>query len=110
MYSPIEYRIDGIWGGKRNGEFFPLRHLDKWKHGIHASWKPQYFTFAQNKILLPYNMYHLNMASKELRMARYKKLQMVDPAKSYDYLIDEIGITLNAVSKKIEDMIKKDFL
>jgi hypothetical protein len=95
MYARDTYRVDGIWGGKRqvrllriaDGVLAPEGHL-------HLSWAA--FIPGARIAHADFNLYHLKMITPERRRARAALYNHLDPERrmqkmGYDYLADDAG-------------------
>ena len=90
MYSPTEYRVDGLWGEKIQHRLFraydPANYRSQDLHGL---WYPSDLGFkARNSGL---NLYHLKMIEPKRRIARRDLYHYLDPRHvhqevGYDYL------------------------
>jgi glycosyltransferase involved in cell wall biosynthesis len=101
MFTPSDYRTDGIWGGRTRARLFPLTAdamvPDDALHGQWLTWPTQ----------MPHrhadlNFYHLRMAHPARRALRRKLYAATDPERrfqlvGYDYLDDERGMVLEAI-------------
>ena len=100
MYSPTEYRVDGLWGRKRQRRLFPIfdglfpiaeRHSFSTKP-FHGEWAPNGYKIRHSHV----NLYHLKMIAPARREARRDLYNALDPDREfqkigYDYLADETG-------------------
>jgi hypothetical protein len=93
MYSPTEYRVDGIWGKKIQHRLFraydPAHYRSKDLHGL---WYPSGLGFKEEDSGL--NLYHLKMIEPRRRSGRKALYAHLDPENEmqdigYDYLADE---------------------
>lgn len=95
MYAPDTYRIDGIWGEKRQGRLLSLEDgVVEPKGDLHLPWA----SFIPKPRLghTSLNLYHLKMIAPQRRRARAALYKHLDPAGQmqklgYDYLADEDG-------------------
>lgn len=100
MYGPQSYRVDGIWGAKKQKRLFPIFNSQfpiTERSGfssaeLHASWVPPNYRQLDSKL----NLYHLKMIDPARRIARRDIYNALDPtgryqAVGYDYLADETG-------------------
>lgn len=102
MYSPDHYRIDGVWGEKRQARLLSLGEGVVTPPGeLHLSWH----SFIPNAQLhnTDINIYHLKMITAERRKARAALYNHLDPNRvmqsiGYDYLADDAGAELQAVA------------
>lgn len=100
MYSPTEYRVDGLWGAKRRRRLFPIfddlfpiaeRRSFSTKL-LHREWAPKGYKTRHSQL----NLYHLKMIAPARREARRDLYNALDPGREfqkigYDYLADETG-------------------
>ena len=95
MYSENRYRVDGVWGQKRQARLLSLSQGVLTPNGdLHLSWSS--FVPAPNLIDTDFNLYHLKMIAPERRKARAALYNLLDPEHrmqriGYDYLTDETG-------------------
>lgn len=103
LYAPDSYRVDGIWGAKRqarllrlgDGDFAPApTHL-------HSSWAS--FVPGVELRETPYQLYHLKMIEPRRRRARARLYRHLDPERrmqevGYDYLADESGAVFEKIA------------
>jgi hypothetical protein len=95
MYSESAYRVDGVWGSKRQARLLSLSQGVLTPRGdLHLSWSS--FVPAGNLIDTDFNLYHLKMIAPERRTARAALYNRLDPERrmqsiGYDYLADEAG-------------------
>jgi len=100
MYSPVSYRVDGIWGTKLQKRLFPIFNdqfpiTDKSgfsSAALHGSWVPPHYRQLDSHL----NLYHLKMIEPKRRVARRDLYNALDPGRryqkvGYDYLADESG-------------------
>ncbi|MDQ7744202.1 hypothetical protein [Hydrogenophaga pseudoflava] len=101
MYSPLHYRVDGVWGTKRQTRLFRLP--PQWQpqpRPLHTPWDQM---IPQVKIIeTDFNLYHLKMLTPERRRARAALYTHLDPEWryqpiGYDYLADDSGALLEAI-------------
>lgn len=101
LYSPNQYRIDGVWGEKVRARLFPLLDGQVFSDApLHAPWHP----LEQGCELrhLDINLYHLKMIRAERRAARAALYRRLDPESKYqkigyDYLADDTGMVLESI-------------
>ncbi|UVK40820.1 hypothetical protein LHFGNBLO_002342 [Mesorhizobium sp. AR10] len=101
MYSPTEYRVDGLWGEKIQHRLFraydPANYRSQDLHGL---WYPSDLGFkARNSGL---NLYHLKMIEPKRRIARRDLYHHLDPRHlhqevGYDYLAEEAGAVFDQI-------------
>jgi hypothetical protein len=102
MYGPDTYRVDGVWGRKRQvrllrideGVVAPEGHL-------HLSWA-SFIPGARIKDV-DFNLYHLKMITPERRRARAALYNHLDPdhrmqRTGYDYLADDSGAEFERIA------------
>lgn len=101
MFTPNQYRVDGLWQVKPRLRLFPcLPGMEPDGTELHGAW-------TRNGIGAPVrdtgmNFYHLRMASADRRKHRRDLYAAADPdrrfqAIGYDYLCDERGMVLKEV-------------
>lgn len=103
MYGPMHYRVDGLWGEKRQPRLISLREGLKRPQGdLHLPWS----TFIPEPRVndTPINLYHLKMIAPARRRARAALYNALDPngvvqPVGYDYLADEQGAVLEAIAR-----------
>jgi hypothetical protein len=106
LYAPDAYRVDGIWGRKRQARLFRLfdRQFPIAETGafdtaeLHQPWV-HYPTGRRRSDL---NLYHLKMITPERRRARSAHYNALDPQGQYqkvgyDYLADDSGAVLEQI-------------
>lgn len=106
MYHPHKYRIDGVWGQKRQARLLSLRNGIVMPAGnLHLSWT----SFIPQPRLhdTPFNLYHLKMLTPERRKARAALYNHLDPERrmqtiGYDYLADDKGTRLERIARDRE--------
>lgn len=101
MYGREVYRVDGIWGQKRQSRLLPLEHglLDP-REQLHLPWS--YFIPEHTLVSTDHNLYHLKMMTRERREGRAALYNFLDPERrmqtvGYDYLADDAGAEFEAV-------------
>jgi hypothetical protein len=101
MYSPDEYRIDGLWGEKRIARLLCLtRGISRPAGQLHLSWSS--FVPGVRVRHTRFNIYHLKMIAPQRRLARAALYRHLDPdnrmqAIGYDYLADDAGKILERI-------------
>jgi hypothetical protein len=101
MYSDRHYRIDGVWGQKRQARLLSLKHgLATPQGDLHLSWSS--FIPAPQLGHTDYNIYHLKMITPARRKARADLYNFLDPERrmqhiGYDYLADDAGAQLEQI-------------
>ena len=102
--SPDRYRADGIWGDKTVPRLYRLRvdhELDK--RELHGSKAPRQARVLGRYPIADLNVYHLGMLTPELREARRRRYELLDPTArwqpkiGYAYLTDTTGLRLRRV-------------
>ena len=100
------YRVDGIWGQKTEPRLYQLRpdhRLDR--RELHGSKAPKQARVEGRYPIADLNLYHLGMLTPELREARRKRYETLDPTArwqpkiGYAYLTDPTGLALRAIPK-----------
>jgi len=102
---PDTYRVDGIWGRKRQARFFKARpdHVFDSRQ-LHGHWAP---LNSMHRGALPEAdliIYHLRMIHEHDRRLRQARYQHLDPdcrwqAVGYSYLTDERGLRLEKLRR-----------
>ena len=100
LYAPDAYRIDGMWGKKRQGRLFPLfdflfpsRTSGRFRMDeFHSESFPTFYRRLSSGL----NLYHLKMIAPQRRRHRRDLYAALDPERrfqevGYDYLADESG-------------------
>jgi hypothetical protein len=101
MYGEQRYRVDGVWGQKRQARLLPLRHgLVVPRDQLHLPWS--YFVPAHQLKDTDFNLYHLKMITRPRREARAALYNFLDPERrmqvlGYDYLTDESGAAFEEI-------------
>jgi hypothetical protein len=101
MYSNRHYRIDGVWGQKRQARLLSLSQgVIRPDGDLHLSWSS--FIPAPHLSDTHYNLYHLKMITPERRKARAELYNFLDPERrmqriGYDYLADDAGAQLEPI-------------
>lgn len=119
MWTPNQYRVDGIWGNKKRPRLYRFEHNQRFSNKrIQQAPIP---LNGKQKVNIDLNIYHLKMIDPESRINRveaYKKtdpnyiyqkrgngrLKSIDPdgkfdKMGYDYLIDEQGMILKEIEQ-----------
>ena len=102
LYEPDQYRVDGVWGKKRQARLLCLADGVVRPPGeLHTSWA----SFIPRPQLreTQFNLYHLKMITAERRKARAALYNHLDPdrrmqAVGYDYLADDTGLQLEPIA------------
>jgi hypothetical protein len=101
MYSPTDYRVDGLWGAKIQYRLFktydPAIYQPK---DLHGQWYPSDLGFKERDSRL--NLYHLKMIEPKRRAARRDLYDYLDPGHlhqdvGYNYLTDEAGAVFERI-------------
>jgi tetratricopeptide (TPR) repeat protein len=101
MFSPTQFRVDGLWASKPRLKLFPARNvLVDPTVELHGSWVSDETGLLHRASGL--NLYHLRMATPERRQLRRDLYAAADPERrfqpiGYDYLTDERGMVLESV-------------
>lgn len=106
MYAPDAYRIDGVWGRKRQARLFrlmpdqfPIAERGSFETAaLHQPWVSAGWRQQQSGL----NLYHLKMIAPQRRQARSDLYSALDPERryqriGYDYLADEAGMQLERI-------------
>jgi len=102
LYTPRQYRTDGIWGAKRRIVIFPLLDGNVYSEAtLHMPKHPQNPDYTVVDVDI--NVYHLKHIRPELREQRRNLYERLDPshafqAVGYEYLTDEQGIRLKTIA------------
>lgn len=100
------YRVDGIWGQKTVPRLYALRpdhRLDR--RELHGSKAPRQARIEGRYPIADLNLYHLGMLTPELRDARRKRYELLDPTArwqpriGYAYLTDSTGLQLRKIPR-----------
>ena len=101
LYSPTTFRVDGIWGQKKQTRFFPAKPLENHNvSALHGQWfDPSNFEVKHSGL----NIYHLKMIAPARRKGRRDLYATLDPknqyqAIGYDYLTDEVDAQFEHIS------------
>lgn len=106
MWSPSEYRVDGLWGQKIKYVLFPLLDGQTFMNlRVHSQWHPQNPEYRLQPLDL--RLYHLKMIDPENRESRKRLYNYLDPHREiqsigYDYLTDETELRLEKISGQRE--------
>lgn len=101
LYSPTEYRVDGLWAEKFQYRLFRAYDPAKYRpEDLHGLWYPPDLGFKARKSGL--NLYHLKMMEPKRRIARRNLYDHLDPKGllqdvGYDYLADEAGAVFEQI-------------
>lgn len=101
MYTDRHYRVDGVWGQKRQARLLSLNGGVVAPQGeLHLPWSA--FIPAAQLSHTDYNLYHLKMITPERRKARADLYNYLDPERrmqriGYDYLADDAGAQLEQI-------------
>lgn len=106
LYTPTAYRIDGLWGRKRQKRLFPIfdSQFPIAERGtfnsrpLHDHWVPPTYSTLHSRL----NLYHLKMIEPARRIARSELYNALDPHRhyqqvGYDYLRDDDGAVLEPI-------------
>ena len=107
LYAPDAYRIDGVWGRKRQTRLFrledrqfPIAETGSFDSAeLHQPWVSD----RRGRWRADLNLYHLKMITPERRQARSALYNALDPQGQfqkigYDYLADDSGAVLETIS------------
>jgi hypothetical protein len=99
LYSPTEYRTDGIWGKKTRGRIFQLNQDAVFDT---SPIQTRYYPVGYSHVYMDINLYHLKQIEPENRNARVAMFKHTDPNNKYqtigyDYLNDEEGMVLESI-------------
>jgi hypothetical protein len=103
LYTPNQYRIDGIWAGKYRRRIWPLLDGLTYKYQrIQCPSPPENPEFEV--VNIPVNIYHLKMIEPENRKLRAEIFKKLDPTNEfqwcgYDYLANDDGMVLEEIPK-----------
>lgn len=85
LWTPTEYRVDGVWGHKRRARLY----------------RPAAFKSGHIYVLRDVNLYHLKMIERTNRERRVEVFNQHNKwdnrTTGFDYLADETGLTLEAI-------------
>ena len=101
MVGPAVYRVDGLWGGKRQPRLFPASPaMRAAPQRLHGRWIPE--GSGLRTIHSNLNLYHLRMATARRRQHRRDTYAAADPDRSwqrigYDYLCDDRGMVAEPI-------------
>ncbi|WP_172298028.1 tetratricopeptide repeat protein [Pseudoruegeria sp. HB172150] len=101
LYAPDAYRVDGIWGRKKQMRLFPLLDgVAASGEALHGRWVDPQARLQMRQTGL--NLYHLRMILPERRRLRRDLYARLDPdrryqAIGYDYLTDETDLQLETI-------------
>jgi len=101
LYTPRHFRVDGLWGQKRQARLLRLTdHIAMPGGHLHIPW--QLFLNAERLAPAGHNLYHLKMIDPARRTARAQLYEHLDPdhrmqAIGYEYLQDESGLQLQKI-------------
>jgi hypothetical protein len=103
LYTPTAYRIDGLWGRKRQKRLFRIfdRQFPIAERGtfdsspLHDAWAPPTYRTLHSRL----NLYHLKMIEPARRSSRRDLYNALDPDRryqriGYDYLANDSGMQL----------------
>jgi hypothetical protein len=107
MYAPDAYRVDGVWGSKRQSRLFrlfdhqfPVAEKGSYDTAdLHQPWVGDRKGLRHSEL----NLYHLKMITPERRRARSDLYNRLDPEArfqkiGYDYLADDTGAVLEKIA------------
>ena len=103
LYAPDAYRVDGVWGSKRQARLLWLGGgvTETALSPFHASWAALLPRAELRET--PFNLYHLKMIAPRRRRARARLYNHLDPERKmqaigYDYLADESGASFESIA------------
>jgi hypothetical protein len=103
LYTPTEYRVDGLWRHKIQYRLFPLFDGQVFPDKpLHSAFYPRGEEYERRRSGL--NLYHLKMIARERRVARRDLYKHLDPESAYqsigyDYLTADDGAVLAKIRK-----------
>ena len=104
--SRDHYRVDGIWGQKTTPRLYKLRPDHKLDgRALHGSKAPLQARVGGRYPIADLNIYHLGMLTPELREARRRRYESLDPTArwqrkvGYAYLTDSSGLELRRIPR-----------
>ena len=95
LFAPTSYRVDSVWGQKRQIRLFPLLDGQQFStQALHGPWYP--IEPGYRRLDSGLNLYHLKMITRARREARRDLYARLDPEGKfqrigYDYLADDTG-------------------
>ena len=101
LYRRDAYRVDGVWGQKRQLRLFTLdAAAPPSAKPVHGLWLPEEAPHAVRDADI--NLYHLKMITPERRRARAALYNRLDPERrmqpiGYDYLAEDSGAVLEPI-------------
>jgi hypothetical protein len=101
LWTPVQYRMDGVWGGKMKWVLFPVLPGQEFMNlAVHCQSPPMNPEYA--RITTGLNLYHLKMIDPQNRMDRKGLYNVLDPERKiqaigYDYLTDETNMRLETI-------------
>jgi len=102
MYTENQYRVDGVWGQKRQARLLSIHGGITMPSGdLHLPWS--HFIPDHRLADTDFNLYHLKMITRERRRARAALYNHLDPERrmqtlGYDYLADDENARLEAIA------------
>ncbi len=102
LWTPDQYRTDGIWGQKIKYVLFPLLPGQTFMDlPVHTQVSPQNPDYQ--RVTTDLNLYHMKMIDPQNRKDRRDLYQSLDPQNriqtiGYDYLTDEAGLILERIA------------
>ena len=104
MYTARRFRVDGVWGKKRQVKLLKVSagivRPDLEPGTLHVPWTV--FLATPRMYDASFNVYHLKMINSERRRARAALYSRLDPQRQmqsigYDYLADDEGLQLRSI-------------
>lgn len=101
MFAVDRYRVDGVWGRKRQARLLSLKRGVRRPEGeLHLSWHSFVPEARLNHTM--FNLYHLKMIAPIRRAARARLYQHLDPGslmqrQGYEYLNEDTGAVFEGV-------------
>lgn len=101
MFTPSAYRVDGVWGTKKQTRLLSLQKgMSFAQPALHSSWHTLHPRYRILNTGL--NLYHLKMIDRARREARRDLYNKLDPGRAYqsigyDYLADDRGAVLEEI-------------
>jgi hypothetical protein len=105
--APDRYRVDGVWGQKTAARLYKMRADHKLDtRALHASKAPRQGRIDGRYPIADLDIYHLAMLTPELREARRRRYELLDPTGrwqqkiGYGYLTDDTGLELRKIDPR----------
>ena len=103
--TPDTYRVDGLWGEKRQARFFSARRDHVFDcRPLHGHWAPLNSMHAGTFPKADLIIYHLRMIHERDRLSRQARYRQLDPechwqAIGYSYMTDTAGLRLEKLPR-----------